>query len=137
MINIRELDHVVLRASDVDKMLSFYCDVLGCTLEKTQIDFGLYQLRAGACLIDIVNVSGTLGRLGGAAPGVEGRNMDHFCLRIEPFEESDIRAHLARFNIHPEPAQSRYGAEGSGPSIYLTDPENNVIELKGPPYGLD
>ncbi len=133
MINIRELDHVVLRASDPEKMISFYRDVLGCTVEKTQAQFGLYQLRAGSSLIDIVSVDGKLGRLGGAAPGSEGRNMDHFCVRVEPFDEAEIRAYLSSLGIATEEAAPRYGAEGSGPSIYITDPENNVVELKGPP----
>lgn len=133
MINIRELDHVVLRANDPEKMISFYRDVLGCIVEKTQAQFGLYQLRAGSSLIDIVSVDGKLGRLGGAAPGSEGRNMDHFCVRVEPFDEAKIRAYLSSLGIATEEAAPRYGAEGSGPSIYITDPENNVVELKGPP----
>ena len=133
MIKIRELDHIVLRASDPEKMITFYCDVLGCRLEKVQETFGLYQLRAGASLIDLVSISGQLGRLGGAAPGVGARNMDHFCVRVEPFDETTILKHLARFDITPEPAAPRYGAEGTGPSIYVADPENNIVELKGPP----
>ena len=133
MIKIRELDHVVLRARDPDNMISFYRDVLGCEVEKTQAQFGLYQLRAGSSLIDLVDVNGKLGRLGGAAPGDEGRNMDHFCLRVEPFNETEILKHLASFGISAAPAEPRYGAEGTGPSIYIVDPEDNVVELKGPP----
>ena len=133
MIKIRELDHVVLRAHDPNKMIAFYRDVLGCEVEKTQSQFGLYQLRAGISLIDLVDVNGELGRLGGAAPGVEGRNMDHFCLRVDPFDEAEILSHLASFGIDADPAQPRYGAEGTGPSIYISDPEDNVVELKGPP----
>ncbi|MEM7465730.1 MAG: VOC family protein [Pseudomonadota bacterium] len=133
MIQIRELDHLVLRAQDPQTMIAFYCDVLGCDLEKTQAKFGLYQLRAGQSIIDIVSVDGELGRMGGRGPEQEGRNLDHFCLRVDPFDEANIREHLANHSIYPEPSAPRYGAEGVGPSLYITDPENNVVELKGPP----
>jgi catechol 2,3-dioxygenase-like lactoylglutathione lyase family enzyme len=135
MIHIKGLDHVVLRVSDLDSMIRFYCDVLGCKLERElPAEFGLVQLRAGHSLIDLVSVDGELGRAGGAAPGKEGRNMDHFCVSLESFDEAAIRAHLSDFNIVAGTVETRYGAEGSGPSIYIRDPENNTVELKGPPY---
>jgi catechol 2,3-dioxygenase-like lactoylglutathione lyase family enzyme len=116
-------------------MLRFYCDALGCTVERRQDEIGLLQLRAGRSLIDLVPVDGLLGKVGGAAPGREARNLDHFCLRVEPFDDADIRGLLAEHGIEAGPVEWRYGAEGSGPSIYLTDPEGNVVELKGPPAG--
>jgi glyoxylase I family protein len=76
-----------------------------------------------------------LGRAGGAAPGIEGRNLDHFCFRVEPFDEADIRSVLEARGIVAGRTESRYGAEGEGPSIYVTDPEGNVVELKGPAMG--
>jgi glyoxylase I family protein len=133
MISIREIDHLVLRVVDLDSMLHFYCDVLGCTIERRQDEIGLVQLRAGRSLIDLVPVDGKLGKAGGAAPGREGRNMDHFCVRVEPFDEADIRRHLEAHGIEVGPVAARYGAEGEGPSIYITDPEANVVELKGAP----
>jgi len=133
MIRIRNIDHLVLRVTDLDKMLHFYCDTLGCAIERRQDSIGLVQLRAGRSLIDLVPVTGKLGRAGGAAPGPEGRNMDHFCLRVEPFDEAAIRSQLAQHGVAAGAVESRYGAEGEGPSIYLTDPEGNVVELKGPP----
>ena len=133
MIGVSEIDHVVLRDSDVDAMLAFYGGVLGCPVERRQDDIGLIQLRAGRSLIDLVPVDGTLGRAGGAAPGKEGRNLDHFCLRVDPFDEAAIRAELAAHGIEGGAVESRYGAQGTGPSIYITDPEGKVVELKGPP----
>jgi glyoxylase I family protein len=133
MIHIRDIDHLVLRIANLDKMLRFYCDALGCTVLRRQDEIGLVQLRAGRSLIDLVPVDGKLGRAGGAAPGAEGRNMDHFCLRVDPFDESAIRSQLARHGVAAGAVESRYGAEGEGPSIYLSDPEGNVVELKGPP----
>jgi glyoxylase I family protein len=133
MIRIREIDHLVLRVVDLDRMLSFYCDVLGCTIERRQDSIGLVQLRAGRSLIDLVPIDGELGSAGGAAPGIGGRNLDHFCFRIEPFDEAYIRSMLEGHGVVAGPLESRYGAEGEGPSIYVTDPEGNVVELKGPP----
>jgi len=132
MIKIREIDHLVLRVSDLEPMLRFYCDVLGCSVERRQDEIGLVQLRAGKCLLDLVPVTGRLGALGGAAPGPGGRNLDHFCFRVEPFVEAEIRAALGARGIQAGPAEPRYGAEGAGPSIYVQDPEGNTVELKGP-----
>jgi len=127
------LDHVVLRTPDLARAQAFYCDVLGCTVEKWQEPLGLLQLRAGASLIDLVTLEGPLGRAGGAAAGREGRNLDHFCLRIAPFDAASLRAHLAAHGIAAGEVAQRYGAEGSGPSLYISDPDGNVVELKGPP----
>ena len=135
MIQIREIDHLVLRVVDLEGMLRFYCDVLGCTVERRQDKIGLIQLRAGRSIIDLVPVDGKLGKAGGVAPGHEGRNLDHFCLRVEPFDEAEIRGHLEAFGIEMGSVEMRYGAEGEGPSVYLTDPEGNIVELKGPPAG--
>jgi glyoxylase I family protein len=133
MIRPRAIDHLVLRIVDLDRMLRFYVDVLGCTLERRQDALGLVQLRAGHSLIDLVPVDGPLGRAGGTPPGPQGRNLDHFCLRVEPFEEAALRAHLAAHGVAAGAVEQRYGAEGEGPSLYVTDPEGNVVELKGPP----
>lgn len=135
MIRIQKLDHIVLRARDAGALVAFYCDVLGCVVErKTAPELGLIQLRAGDALIDIVAVDGELGRMGGAAPGKEGRNVDHFCVRVEPFDEQAIRRHLARYDVVGSKLETRYGADGDGPSIYIQDPEGNTVELKGPPH---
>jgi len=133
MIRIAEIDHVVLRVIDIDAMQRFYCDVLGCCEERRQDEIGLVQLRAGSSLIDLVPVDGKLGRHGGAAPGSEGHNMDHLCLRVEDYDEAAILAHLKAHGARIGELGSRYGAHGEGPSIYLYDPQGNMIELKGPP----
>jgi catechol 2,3-dioxygenase-like lactoylglutathione lyase family enzyme len=127
------LDHVVIRARDPARLERFYCSALGCRIERRQEEIGLTQLRAGRSLIDLIDVAGPLGAAGGAAPRIEARNLDHFCLRIEPFEEAAIRQHLDRHGVDAGAVESRYGAEGEGPSIYVKDPEGNEVELKGPP----
>ena len=131
-LNVLGVDHIVLRARDAERLVRFYGDVLGCTVEKRQEKLGLLQLRAGSALIDIVDVDGELGRMGGAPPGREGRNLDHFALRIERLEPKALRAHLKRHGVDMGEVKSRYGAGGEGPSVYIEDPEGNVIELKGP-----
>ena len=133
MIQIRDIDHIVLRIVELERMLTFYRDVLGCPVERRLDAIGLVQLRAGRSLIDLVPVDGPLGRAGGAPPGREGRNVDHFCLRVEPFDAQAIAAHLRRHGVEPGEAKPRFGAEGRGLSIYATDPDGNVVELKGPP----
>ena len=132
MIRIREIDHVVLRIADLGRALAFYRDMLGCPVEKRQDEIGLVQLRAGRSLIDLVPLDGVLGRAGGAAPGAEGRNVDHFCVRVEPFDEAAIRAELRAHGVDAGAVATRYGAEGDGPSLYIRDPDGNVVELKGP-----
>ena len=130
---IRHIDHVVLRVRDAAAMQAFYCDVLGCSVDRRQEAIGLLQLRAGASLIDLVDVEGKLGRTGGAAPGPEGHNLDHLCLRVEPFDRDAIVAHLDAHGVRVGEFGMRYGADGVGPSQYLFDPEGNLVELKGPP----
>lgn len=130
--SILGIDHVVIRARDIGTMRDFYERVLGCELERVIDSIGLYQLRAGRSLIDLVDVDGELGRKGGAAPGAEGRNMDHLCIRVDPWDAGAIHAYLASAGVAAGPVETRNGAEGEGPSIYLDDPEGNMIELKGP-----
>lgn len=129
-IRIREIDHVVIRAADPASMTRFYCEVLGCRVEREERELGLLQLRAGRSLIDLITAGGPLDR---NAQGGAGRNMDHLCLRVEPFDGEALKAWLTQFGARPGEVVERYGAEGFGPSLYLFDPEGNMIELKGPP----
>lgn len=130
---LQRIDHVVLRVSDPERSLAFYRDVLGCGIARRRDDLGLIHLHCGASMIDLVDVHGKLGLSGGAAAGDQARNVDHVCLRIEPFDEAALVTHLARHGLQPlGPAQANFGAEGDGPSIYLRDPDGNTIELKGP-----
>jgi glyoxylase I family protein len=130
-MRILGLDHIVLRVRDMERMIAFWRDALGCTVEKVQAELGLVHIRAGSALIDLVDVAGKLGKGGGRAPEQEGRNLDHFCLRVEPFDPAAIRARLKALGIAVDEPKRRFGAEGYGDSIYLTDPEGNGIELKG------
>jgi glyoxylase I family protein len=132
MIRIKHIDHLVIRARNLEEMISFYCDVVGCSLDKRVDDLGLVHLRAGTSMIDLISVDGKLGLMGGAAPEAEKRNMDHLCLRVEDFSVESILAHLESHKVTPSGVYNNYGAEGYGVSIYIHDPEGNMIEFKGP-----
>lgn len=126
MFEFEGIDHVVLRVRDIERMLDFYVGVLGCTSEKVQGNIGLYQLRAGDSLIDLL-ITDTP-----PSPDSREHNLDHFCLRLKHFDASEIHAYLADKGVDAGAAVSRYGAHGQGPSIYIEDPEGNVVELKAP-----
>ena len=132
-ITPKGLDHLVLRTNKLQAVIRFYEDVLGCRVERTMNTIGLYQIRAGASLIDIIDTDGELGKRGGPPPGNDGLNLDHYCLRIEPWDEGAIRKHLEQHGVNAPETANRYGADGTGPSIYIRDPEGNTVELKGPP----
>jgi glyoxylase I family protein len=125
MLKLRAIDHLVLRVRDVDAMRRFYCEVLGAEHVAWRPKLGMSHLRAGSAMIDLVV----------AADAERGRNMDHFCLRVEPFDRDAIVAHLAAHGVAVGEVARRFGAEGNGVSIYVTDPEGNTVELKGPSDG--
>lgn len=117
------LDHVVLRVRDLAASIDFYKRILGAKVERQLQAPRIVQLRIGESLLDLV-------------PGRKGRaktaNMDHFAMRVAPFDPAALARRLARFGIEPGPVAERYGAEGYGPSIYFNDPDGNTVELKGP-----
>jgi len=123
MLKLRGIDHVVLRVRDIDVMRRFYCEVLGAEHVAYRPQYGMSHLRVGGAMIDLVKGERS------------GCNMDHLCLRVEPFDQAAIVAHLAKHNIQVGKIANRFGAEGNGVSIYLTDPEGNTVELKGPSDG--
>jgi glyoxylase I family protein len=124
MLTCRGIDHVVLRVVDIEIMRRFYCEVLGATHVAYRPEFGMSHLRVGAAMIDLVERTPP-----------NGCNMDHLCLRVEPFDQEAIVAHLKQHGVEAGAIKSRYGAEGNGVSIYLSDPEGNTVELKGPSDG--
>lgn len=130
-IQVRQIDHVVIRVNDLERMIDWYSDVLGCQLERGPGDFRLAQLRAGASLIDLVDANGPFGQRSGREPNPLTPNMDHFCLQVYPWDSSAVEAKLEAHQVEYGAIESRYGATGMGPSIYLRDPEGNTIELKG------
>ncbi|HVN30212.1 MAG TPA: VOC family protein [Candidatus Binataceae bacterium] len=126
-IKIAEIDHVVFRCRDQSRMLDFYTRVMGLTEERRLEQIGLIQLRAGKSMIDLVPIPAD--QLNEA-----GRNVDHVCLGIETDDLGAVARSLKEIGIEVmgEPA-TRYGTRGMGLSIYVRDPEGNVIELKQMP----
>lgn len=124
------LDHLVLRVRQPMRMLDFYGRILGCKLEREVADLGLYQLRVGNQVIDLVDIQGPLGG-DGEAPDQCKANLDHFCLLVAAFDAVALSAYLRKNGVIHEPAVSRIGAQGEGMSIYVYDPEGNKVELKG------
>ena len=116
-----------VRIELVERAIGFYCEVLGCREERRVESINLVQLRAGASLIDLIPAE--------SAPQAGGGNMDHFALRIEPFDEAALRRHLESHGVEAGELATRFGAEGQGPSLYIKDPDGNTVELKGPPNG--
>lgn len=123
------LDHVVLRVPDMSRALAFYCGVLGAVEERRLDKIGLVQLRVGKSLIDLIDLAKWAPD---TRPSPETFNVDHICLRIEPFEEAQLTRYLTLQGVEIHEKGDRYGAEGSGPSVYIRDPFLNVVELKGP-----
>ena len=125
---VAELDHLVLRCRDQARMLDFYTRVLGLHEELRLEALGLIQLRAGASLIDLVPAS--------SPPDAAGANLDHFCLGVAIADFAATLAYLRDQGvaITGEPV-TRYGARGHGLSIYIHDPEGNLVELKQMPAG--
>ena len=131
MIRIECIDHLVLRSDRLSPMVDFYCGVLGCAVERRlPTETGLVQLRAGSALIDLVDVHSELGRRGGSAPHQTGRNLEHFCLQIAAVSAADLLQWLRLKGVEAGPFERRYGASGYAPSIYIQDPDGNVIELR-------
>ena len=131
MIEIVAIDHLVLRTNKLEEMLHFYCKILGCYIERQlPAEIGLIQIRAGNALIDLVLVDSQLGKLGGGSPSQKENNLDHFCLQIKAITNSELTDHLSSYGVKFENFEQRYGAQGFGDSLYIQDPEGNVVELK-------
>ena len=113
------LDHVVLRVSDQEASRRFYTEVLGCTVAHLNERISLLQLRFGEHLIDLLP----------GPPSSEG--LDHVCLSVRCGDLGAVRAALAARGVRLEgDVVDRRGAYGTGPSLYLRDPDGYLIELK-------
>jgi catechol 2,3-dioxygenase-like lactoylglutathione lyase family enzyme len=125
-MRVTGLDHIVLLCRDVEASLSFYVGTLG--LDAEQVD----EWRGGTAFFPSVRISddSIIDLLPG---GPDGRNVDHFCVVLEP---TDLHALAARDDLDVvEGPVERGGARGVGWSVYVRDPDGHLIELKQ--YGVD
>lgn len=121
MFTVKSIDHIVLRTNKIEKMLEFYCKILGGKIEKEQPALKLTQIRLGDNLIDLVEVDTAI---------AARTNLDHFCLRISPFDLEALTKYLEQHNINITEQGMRYGAQGMGYSIYINDPQGTGVELR-------
>jgi catechol 2,3-dioxygenase-like lactoylglutathione lyase family enzyme len=123
-IRITGFDHLVLRCADVEKTLAWYLEKLG--MSPVRVD----EWRRGAVPFPSVRASAnTIIDLIPAAGSVTERNVDHFCLVADRATVDAIAADTDGFRIHEEPSV-RYGARGDGWSVYVYDPDDNVVEIR-------
>ena len=121
-IQVQAMDHIVVRVSDVERSVAWYVDRLGMTAE------GLSEWRSGKAPFPSVRVSQStiIDVLSGdRGPGV---NVDHFCLVVAPVDFDEIKA-SGRFDVVDGPGR-RFGARGDATSLYIRDPDGNVVELR-------
>lgn len=132
MFKIKRLDHIVIRTAKIKEMVDFYCFTLGCTINRDKLkEHGMIQLNAGESLIDLLDANSEVGKKGGDAPDPNARNMDHFCILLDHFDEVEIKLQLKKFGVEFSDVQMRFGATRYGPSIYIYDPDGNKVEIKG------
>ncbi len=121
MLKVTDLDHIVVNVADVERALAFYCDQLGLApvrvdeWRRHEVPFPSARVNAST-IIDLLPL---------ARPG---ENIDHFCLVVEPTDLAEIAA-SGRFEVVSGPVR-RYGARGDGMSLYVRDPDGNLVELR-------
>ena len=133
MFKIKRLDHLVIRTDNIKEMISFYCFILGYKVQRDNLkESGLIELNAGESMIDLFDVSNENINVSKKIQCEKDiKNLDHFCILLDNFDEVEIKVHLKNFGIKCSDIEMSYGSNGYGPSIYIFDPDNNKIELKG------
>lgn len=123
-IRVVGLDHVVLRAADVERTLAFYQQVLGLAGERVD------EWRAGSAPFPSVRIdASTIIDLLPGAP--DGANLDHLCLVVAG-ADLDALARRPELDVVEGPVR-RWGAQGQGTSLYVRDPDGTVVELRSYP----
>ncbi len=125
MLHVVGIDHLVLRVADVERSLNWYCDRLGLSGERVD------EWRAGRVPFPSVRIDPTtlIDLIVGEPPpaGADG-NLDHFCVVVEPVDLADL-ANGGEWDVVYGPGP-RFGAQGMGTSLYVRDPDGNVVELR-------
>lgn len=120
-IAVTAFDHLVLACADVETTLTWYVDRLG--LAPVRVD----EWRAGSAPFPSVRISAdTIIDLVAGEP-VDGR-LDHICVVVAP-TDLDAVARAGDFEVVDGPGP-RFGARGTGTSLYVRDPDGLVVELR-------
>jgi len=125
-VRVIGLDHIVLRCGDVERTLRWYTEVLGLPGERVD------EWRRGEVFFPSVRIDATtLIDLfpGDAVPAGAPRNLEHFCIVIEP-TDLDALASSGTFDVASGPSDGLFGAQGEARSLYVRDPEGTIIELR-------
>jgi len=115
------LDHLLLHVSGMAEAQRFYCEVLGCEVKHRLPKYAMVELSAGVTLVDTADPHGTWALEGTNA----GRNVDHFAILTDGFEEGPMREWLAANGVTIEEVRD----EEDEFSVYVRDPSGNLVEL--------
>ena len=130
LVKITEMDHIVLRNIDVEVSLKFYTEVLGLQAERID-EWRAGEVRFPSARINadtIIDFFGT-----DQEPiGKEGdKNQDHYCMVIEPTDMEELKSKFEAMGVEIQAGPGkRWGSHGDGISLYIYDPDDNVVELR-------
>lgn len=130
LVKITEMDHIVLRNKDVEVSLKFYTKVLGLQAERVD-EWRAGEVRFPSARINadtIIDFFGT-----DQEPiGKEGdKNQDHYCMVIEPTDMEELKSKFEAMGVEIQAGPGkRWGSHGDGISLYIYDPDDNVVELR-------
>ena len=126
-----EMDHIVLRVKDVDLALRFYTEVLGLAPHRVE-EFKSGKVPFPSATINNGTIIDLLPWPDEEPVGDGRRNLDHFCLTIEPTDLVKLGDYLRKrgVTVVSDAPGLRSGARGMGNSIYIKDWEGNTIELR-------
>ena len=130
LVKITEMDHIVLRCEDVERSLSFYTDVLGLKAERVE-QWRAGEVRFPSARLNADTIIDFFGSDQGHISKDGARNQDHFCMVIEPTDMDELKAKFEALGVEIQAGPGkRWGSHGDGISLYIYDPEDNVVELR-------
>ena len=130
LVTITEMDHIVLRVKDVEESLRFYSELLGLPVERVEqwrsgeVRFPSVRINADTIIDLFASDQETISKEG-------ARNQDHYCMVIEPTDMEALKAGFEALGVGIQAGPGkRWGSHGDGISLYIYDPDNNVVELR-------
>ena len=130
LVKITEMDHIVLRVKDVETSLKFYTETLGLKPERIE------EWRAGKIRFPSarINADTIIDLFASDQEPIDKdgvKNQDHYCMVIEKTDMEELKSKFEAMGvgIQAGPGQ-RWGSHGDGTSLYVYDPDDNVVELR-------